>query len=126
MSKVVKTVAAAAIGFAAGILLAPKSGKETREDIKVKAGETKGKARVKANQAKEAADDAKKHFRSGADKVEHEARGMFDSAKKSAGVVAGEAGSLKGEAKERGSRVVETSRSTAAQTKSDAEKHLRK
>jgi gas vesicle protein len=34
MSKVVKIAAAAAVGFVAGILLAPKSGKETRADIK--------------------------------------------------------------------------------------------
>ena len=37
MSKFVKVVAAAAAGFVAGILLAPKSGKETRADIKAKA-----------------------------------------------------------------------------------------
>lgn len=34
----------AAIGMVAGILTAPKSGKETREDLKVKANEAKDKA----------------------------------------------------------------------------------
>ena len=37
---VVGTALAAAAGYVAGILTAPKSGKETREDIKVKANET--------------------------------------------------------------------------------------
>ena len=41
MKKVLTTVAAIAAGFAAGILAAPKSGKEPREDIKKKAGELK-------------------------------------------------------------------------------------
>lgn len=39
--KIVTGIIAAAAGFAAGILLAPKSGKETRADIKQKAGEAK-------------------------------------------------------------------------------------
>ena len=34
------TVIAAAAGYVAGILTAPKSGKDTREDIKIKANET--------------------------------------------------------------------------------------
>lgn len=41
MSKIVHVVLGAAAGFVAGILLAPKSGKETREDIKQKALEAK-------------------------------------------------------------------------------------
>jgi len=38
-------VIGAAAGLVAGILTAPKSGRETREDIKKKARELKGKAR---------------------------------------------------------------------------------
>ncbi len=41
MSKALKVIAATVAGFAAGILVAPKSGKETREDIKKKADEAK-------------------------------------------------------------------------------------
>ena len=41
MKKVLTVLGAAAAGFAAGILTAPKSGKETRADIKKKAGELK-------------------------------------------------------------------------------------
>ena len=46
MSKLIKLVLAAAGGFVAGVLLAPKSGKETREDLKAKAEEAKKKAKV--------------------------------------------------------------------------------
>ena len=55
MSKFVKVVAAAAAGFVAGILLAPKSGKETRADIKAKADEVKTKATEAVGVAKEKA-----------------------------------------------------------------------
>ena len=37
MKKVLAIIGAAAAGFAAGILTAPKSGKETRKDLKKKA-----------------------------------------------------------------------------------------
>lgn len=40
----VGTAVAAAAGYVAGILTAPKSGKETRQDIKDKAGEVKDSA----------------------------------------------------------------------------------
>ncbi len=45
-------VVGAAAGLVAGILTAPKSGKETRADIKAKATEVKGKAVNKVNQVK--------------------------------------------------------------------------
>jgi len=41
MSKAAKVAIAAAAGFVAGILLAPKSGKETRKDLKDKAMDVK-------------------------------------------------------------------------------------
>ena len=44
MKKVLAVIGAAAAGFAAGILTAPKSGKETRQDLKNKAGDMKEKA----------------------------------------------------------------------------------
>jgi hypothetical protein len=43
--------AGAAIGAAAGVLLAPKSGKETRQDIKEKAVETAGIVKEKSTDA---------------------------------------------------------------------------
>jgi gas vesicle protein len=44
MQKLFKIALATAAGFVAGVLVAPKSGKETRKDIKHKAEELKGKA----------------------------------------------------------------------------------
>src|SRR5690606_30628232 len=74
MSRVVNTIVAAAAGFAAGILLAPKSGKETREEIKEKAREAKGRMDEKASEVADA-------LRNGANIAESEARGMAESAK---------------------------------------------
>ena len=51
MSKLIKVVFATVAGFAAGILMAPKSGKETRADLKKKAEEAKQTAELKAEQA---------------------------------------------------------------------------
>lgn len=52
MSKPIAIVAAAAAGVIAGILYAPKSGKETRNDIKDKSREAKKIADQKVNQVK--------------------------------------------------------------------------
>jgi len=49
-------VGAAAAGLATGILTAPKSGKETRADIKNKAGEVKDKAVAEVTVLSEKAD----------------------------------------------------------------------
>lgn len=100
MSKALNTLIAAAAGFAAGILLAPKSGEETRKEIRAKALETK-------SQLNDKADDAVEVLKEGAAKAEVEARGMAKSVKKSAGTVAAEANYLGHEAKERASRVAE-------------------
>ena len=43
MVKASNVLFAGVVGFVAGVLLAPKSGKETREDINVKANEAKQK-----------------------------------------------------------------------------------
>lgn len=56
-------VLGAAIGVAAGILTAPKSGRETRDDIKRKADEAKAKAATKRDnlmfKAEELSDDVR-------------------------------------------------------------------
>lgn len=49
----------AAAGVVAGILTAPKSGKETRADIKAKAKDVKSKANAKATEAKAKATEVK-------------------------------------------------------------------
>ena len=67
MSKILKLIAATAVGFAAGILLAPKSGKDTRADIKAKADDAKKQAKVQAEKLKHVADDSAVSFKKGAD-----------------------------------------------------------
>ena len=58
MKKLLTVIGAAVAGVAAGILMAPKSGKETREDIKKKAQEFSSEAEKRTEQAKGAAKDS--------------------------------------------------------------------
>jgi gas vesicle protein len=91
MSKFVKVVGAAAAGFVAGILLAPKSGKETRADIKAKADEVKTKATEAVGVAKEKATAGYEAAKVGATEVGKEVTGFFGRASKQAGTVAKDA-----------------------------------
>lgn len=54
-----KILVAAAIGFAAGILLAPRSGKETREQIRLKAADARAKAQEVAKDVRHKAEVGK-------------------------------------------------------------------
>lgn len=106
MNKTTNVLVAAITGFVAGILLAPKSGVETREEIKNKAREAKARMDEKAGEATGV-------LKEGAARAEVEARGLAESAKKSAHVIADEAGSLGGEARERFNRMTnETKQAT--------------
>jgi gas vesicle protein len=69
MKKILTVLGAAAAGVVAGILMAPKSGKETREDIKKKAVEFKDEAEKRAKQAQGAAKDSAESVKSGAKRV---------------------------------------------------------
>jgi gas vesicle protein len=53
MGKIISVLAAAVGGFVAGVLLAPKSGKETREDLKGKADSIKQKSTESFDRASE-------------------------------------------------------------------------
>lgn len=53
MRKVLGFVAAAAAGYVVGVLMAPKSGEETRRDLRVKKAELELKAAAKGEQVKE-------------------------------------------------------------------------
>ncbi|MFZ2544957.1 MAG: YtxH domain-containing protein [Candidatus Saccharimonadales bacterium] len=53
----------AVAGVVAGVLVAPKSGKETREDLKVRADELKIKAIKTADETKSSAEDLKKNLK---------------------------------------------------------------
>lgn len=115
MGKVFGVVTAAVAGFVAGILLAPKSGEETRKEIKKKALEAKVYAGEKAVEAKAAAKEAAVTLKQTAGRAEDEVVGLAKSAKKSARVVAGEAAKLGGEAQTRATRVVDEARRTVVQ-----------
>ena len=69
MKKVLTVLGAALAGFATGVLAAPKSGKETRQDIKNKVDEFKNEADKKASQTKDAAKDSAKSIKTGAQRV---------------------------------------------------------
>jgi len=125
MSKLLKLIVAAAGGFVAGILLAPKSGKETREDLKLKADEAKIKAKKKADDLKVAADEGTETFRRGADVASREVVEFGRSAKATAEKIAAEAAELGGEARTRAARVASDAKKTAQTIEKDAEKRLR-
>lgn len=69
MSKLAKVAVVAGLGVAAGMLLAPKSGKENRKDLKKKADQAKKYLNEKAEQAKEVANEAKDMIDKDAKKV---------------------------------------------------------
>ena len=69
MKKVLAIIGAAAAGFAAGILTAPKSGKETRKDLKKKAVKLKADTEKVAGKAAEVARDSVDSLKVGSRKV---------------------------------------------------------
>lgn len=72
----------AAAGVVAGILTAPKSGKETRADIKAKAGEIKGEAKKKATEVKSKANTVAKDVKSKAEDLKGRTERAIAGAKK--------------------------------------------
>ena len=66
MKKVIGVLAAVAAGFTAGVLLAPKSGKETRQDIANKAKDAKNATKKKADQVGVAAKEGFEVIKHGA------------------------------------------------------------
>lgn len=125
MSRAVKIIAAAAVGFVAGVLLAPKSGEETRKDIKNKSLEAKKYAGVKARQAKTVAREATATVKKSAANVADEATGMLNSARGAAERVAGEATKLGDEAKTRGNRVADEAKHASSHVQKNAERRLK-
>lgn len=107
MGKGANVVAVAAAGFIAGMLLAPKSGKETRQDLKNKAHEAKRAAGEKAEHMKHAMKDGMDSFHKGKDEAKSELSGFAESAKERASRVAEEAKDLGREAKQRAGRVAD-------------------
>ena len=69
MKKVLAIIGAAAAGFAAGILTGPKSGKETRKDLKKKAIKLKADTEKVAGKAAAVAKDSVDSLKVGSLKV---------------------------------------------------------
>lgn len=73
---------AAAAGVVAGILTAPKSGKETRRDLQRKADELKHDADQKKDQAKRKFEDTKAQFDSKSQEFKNRAKDISNKVKK--------------------------------------------
>ena len=71
-------ILAAAAGVLTGLLTAPKSGKETREDIKKKAGEVKGSAERKLKDAHKELDKVSAEAKSKAKELTGKAKDEMD------------------------------------------------
>lgn len=114
MKKALTVLVAAAAGVAAGVLMAPKSGKETREDIKRKANTANDQAHEKAARVKSAVKDGYNSVKTTANEVKEEA-GVFATHAKTS------ARELADDAKARSSRVNDKAKHTARDLKHDAD-----
>ena len=72
---------AGAVGYVAGILTAPKSGKETRADLKRKATEIKDEASKRVNSAKNEAAKKGNELKDQADELVERAGNAIEGAK---------------------------------------------
>ena len=94
MSRFIQVIGAAAVGYVAGILMAPKSGKETRAELAEKAERMREVATDKATEMKEVYDEGAKKVRMGASIVGAEATELAKQAKDSASNVKREVGAI--------------------------------
>lgn len=76
----VGTLIAAAAGYVAGILTAPKSGRETRQDIKDTTAKAISEAEKQLKKLHTELNDLLEQVKSGADKAKGEAKKDFDAA----------------------------------------------
>lgn len=114
----IKVLAAAAVGFAAGLLLAPKSGEETRKDIKRKSLEAKDYANDQATRVKGAVTSGYNTVREGAMEIGDEVAGFMGRAQ--------DAGDeLAEDAKTRGKRVAAKAESTRRKTEKTVRSNLK-
>ncbi len=114
----IKVLAAAAVGFAAGLLLAPKSGEDTRKDIKRKSLEAKDYATEQAGRVKGAVTSGYRTVREGAMEIGDEITGFLGHAE--------DAGDeLARDAKTRGKRVADKAESTRRKTEKTVRSNLK-
>lgn len=125
MGKGMNVIIAAAAGFIGGILLAPKSGEETRNELKAKANDAKRDAARKAEHAKSAMKDGMDTLRSSAKDASEELSDFSKSAKSSASRMADEAKNLSAEAKVRAARVAEKNQQSAESINAEPTKHAK-
>lgn len=123
MAKSKNILLAAAAGFIAGILFAPKSGKETREDINEKVEDAKQFTSDRIAQAKGMVKDGVDTVKHGAKTVGDQAGELAKSARSSAEVVSGEVGKLGDEAKSRSETASEETKRTARSVRHDIDKN---
>lgn len=93
--------------FIAGILLAPKSGKETRQDLMDKRDELKEKANNGLREMKKGVNDVKGEVQEGFESVRGIAKDAAHDAKHTAGRLKNEAAVRSESLKEKGQRTVE-------------------
>lgn len=113
MKKVLGFVAAAAAGYMAGVLMAPKSGEETRRDLKEKKAELEQKATVKKEQVKEVIDESAQTVKKGADALGDEAARFGKKASVSTSRISKEATQLGVQAKRSLGRAAGTATKTS-------------
>jgi len=124
MTKTTKLVLAATAGLVAGVLFAPKSGEETRKDLKRKMMRARGYADEKTTQAREAVEEVGTSFKESATRTAQEMIEMADSVRGSASKILKETDLLSGEAKTRTSRAVKDNKRSVDQAKKTARKVL--
>ncbi|QHN43255.1 hypothetical protein GII36_05410 [Candidatus Mycosynbacter amalyticus] len=112
MKKLLGMAAAAAAGYVAGVLFAPKSGEETRKDLKAKKDELVDKAAVKKEQAKEVYEESSETVKKGAADISDEASDFSKKASTSASRIGKEAKSIGTQAKRSLGRAADTATKT--------------
>lgn len=112
MKKLLGMIAAAGAGYAAGVLLAPKSGKETREDLKKKADEAREVAAQKSEKAKEVYQESAAKVKLGATEISTDVEALSKKARTSAAHISKEAKELGVEAKRHLGRAAGTATKT--------------
>ncbi|NLA43058.1 YtxH domain-containing protein [Candidatus Saccharibacteria bacterium] len=113
MRKLLTIIAAAGAGYVAGVLMAPKSGKETRKELSIKADKIKQVALNKAEDAKAAYDESAEKIKRGASEIGEETAILSQKARKSAGNIGKEASKLGAEAKRHLGKAAKSTSATA-------------
>ncbi len=120
-----KVLIAAGIGFIAGLLFAPRSGEETRKELRVRTDEAREKAMLKAEQVKGAVRDGYHSVRSGADDLKDQAKDLAGSIRGSADRIGDEAKNTASETRERARSARATAEETAENVRRDARRNTR-